>query len=173
MAVKDQVAKEAKRVEEDALYSAKSHFYASERWGNVHFWLGGSAAVIAAVAGVSALATFNCHGIVAGILSMGTAVLTAVLTFINPNERASAHQTAGNEYSVLKNDTRVFRCIQLNGLDEQAATGELKKLNDRRNKLNSESSKIPSWAFNMARKGIEEGQADYKVDGQEDNSENP
>lgn len=171
MTVKEQVANEAARIQEDALYSAKSHFNTSECWEKVRLWLGLGGVVISAVAGASALSTFDCHGTVAGILALSMAALTAVVTFINPSERASTHQEVGNKYNALKNDARIFYNIQLSGLDEQAATDGLKELNERRNKLNMESPKVPQWAFNAARKGIKDGQADYKVDRQENLSE--
>jgi len=164
MTNREKIINEAKRIEEDSLYSAKGHFYAGQCWVNTNLWLGGIAAVLSAIAGASALSQFDYHNIVAGSLSIIVAGLTAIITFINPNERASVHQKAGNRYNALRNDTKIFYDIELSEIDDKKATEDLKKLNDRRNKLNLESYQIPKWAFEKARKGIEEGEAKYKID---------
>lgn len=166
MANKEKILTEAKRIEEDSLYSAKGHFYAGQCWVNVNLWLGGIASVLAAIAGTSALSKFAYHDIVAGGLSIIVAGLTAVITFINPNEKAAVHQKAGNKYNALRNDTRIFCDIEINEMDDKKAIDDLKKLNGRRNKLNIESDQIPKWAFEKARRGIEEGEANYKIDKQ-------
>ncbi len=161
---KEKIINEVKRIEEDSLYSAKGHFYAGQCWVNVNLWLGSVSAVLSAIAGASALSQFDYHNIIAGGLSIIVAGITAVITFINPNERASVHQKTGNKYNALRNDTRIFYDIEINEIDDKEAIDDLKKLNDRRNKLNIESHQIPKWAFEKARKGIEEGESKYKVD---------
>lgn len=164
MTNKEKIINEAKRIEEDSLYSSKGHFYAGQCWINVHLCLGATSAVLSAIAGVSALFQFNYHNIIAGGLSIIVAGLTAFMTFINPNERASVHQKEGNNYNALRNDSRIFYDIEMNEIDDRKAVDDLKILNERRNKLNIESHQIPKWAFKKARKGIEAGEASYKVD---------
>lgn len=164
MVNKEKIINEAKRIEEDSLYSAKGHFYAGQYWININLYLGGLSAVLSAIAGASALSQFDYHNIVAGSLSIIVAGLTAIITFINPNERAIVHQKAGNKYNALRNDTRIFYDIEVNEADDKKTIDDLKELNNRRNKLNIESHQIPKWAFEKARKGIEEGEAKYKVD---------
>lgn len=161
---KEKIADEAKRIEEDSLYSAKGHFCAGQCWVDVNLWLGGMSAVLAAIAGTSALSQFDYHNIVAGSLSIIVAGLAAVITFINPNERASVHQKAGNKYNALRNDARIFYDIEIKEIDDKTAIDDLKEFNDRRNKLNIESHQIPRWAFKKARKGVEDGEANYKID---------
>jgi hypothetical protein len=160
----DSIIVEAKRIEEDSLYSAKSHFYNGNRWMKVNFILGGVSAIFSAIAGASALSQFDNHNIIAGILSIIVVGMTAIITFINPNERSTAHHEAGNKYNALRNDTRIFYEIEINSIDYKKAQNEIKMLNERRNKLNHDSYQIPKWAFKKARKGIEEGEAIYNVD---------
>lgn len=164
MTNKEKIITEAKRIEEDSLYSSKGHLYAGQCWVNVHLCLGATSAVLSAIAGVSALSQFDYHNIIAGSLAIIVAGLTAFMTFINPNERAAVHQKAGNNYNALRNDSRIFYDIEISGIDDKKAVDDLKNLNDRRNKLNIESYLIPKWAFKKARKGIEEGEAAYRVD---------
>lgn len=160
----EKIINEAKRIEEDSLYSAKGHFCTGQRWNRLHLWLGTISVAFSAIAGASALSQFDYHNVIAGVISIIVAGLTAVITFINPNDRASIHRRSGNMYSSLKNDARIFYDIEVNKLDDKKAVEDLKILNNRRSKLNLESQIIPDWAFKKARKGIENGEAKYKID---------
>ena len=153
---------EAKRIEEDSLYSARGHFVVSRWCGYFHFGLGIPATITAALTGVSAV---NENIFLSVVLSILTAILAGLITFLNPKETHAIHLREGNLYKELSNDSRIFaqiRCKDPAPTDELAQ--ELKGLNQRRNTLNNESHGIPYLAFKFARKGIEEGEADYQVD---------
>ncbi len=163
--IKEKIIKEAKRVEEDSLYSAKGHFIAAHFWTNFHLWIGVPTAILAAIAGASALSQFDNHNIIAGILAIIVTALTAVTTFLNPNEKANSHRNAGNKYNSLRNKARIFYEIDSYREDsDQEATKQLKELAKQRDELTHNSPQIPKWAYKKAKKGIEEGEADYKVD---------
>lgn len=156
MVDKEKIINEAKRIEEDSTNSAKSHFYAGQFWTNIHLWLGIIAVVCSAIAGTSAFSKFYYHHVVVGVLSIIVAILTSIITFVNPEKQASIHQKYGNDYNALRNDARIFYDIEANNLEYVQAIDALKKLNCRRNELNTESPQIPKWAFKKSRKGIEE-----------------
>jgi hypothetical protein len=159
--------KEAKRIEEDSLYSAKGHFVTADFWTNFHLWIGVPTVILAAIAGASALSQFDNHNIIAGILAIIVAALTAVTTFLNPNEKANSHRNAGNKYNSLRNKARIFHEVDCCGEDlDQELTIQLKELAKQRDELNQSSPQISRWAFKKARKGIEDGEADYNVDEQ-------
>ena len=91
--------------------------------------------------------------------------LTAVTTFLNPNEKANSYRNAGNKYNSLRNKARIFCEINSYGENsDQEITKQLKELAKQRDELSQNSPQIPRWAYKKARKGIEEGEADYKVD---------
>ncbi|MBM3210667.1 SLATT domain-containing protein [Candidatus Poribacteria bacterium] len=178
---KDNIIKEAKRIEEDSLCSAKAHFYAGQFWTNLHFWIGIPAAIFAAVAGTAALARFDSRNIIAGILSIIAAILTVIMTFINPREKATIHQKAGNDYNSLKNKSRIFGQIEVEEINtigsveiaaqedtktvvNKTLLEELNELSNERDELNKESPQIPKWAYKKAIKGIEAGEATYDAD---------
>lgn len=170
MEVKEKIINEGRRIEEDSLYSSKGHFYAAQFWTDLHLWIGIPATIMAAVAGASALSG---HGIFAGVLALIVAALGAVATFVNPNEKAAIHSRAGNKYSALKNNTRIF-CeieIELETNTEDALLQKLKDLAKQRDLLNDESPQIPNWAFKKARRGIEEGEAHYQIDREDSSTE--
>ena len=158
----EQIQAEASRIEEDALYSAKGHWEAAKPWEHRHLWLGIPTTIFAAAAGVSAFADYP---IISAILSVGVAVGSALITFVNPSERHRRHCDAGNAYKALNNDARVFRTIDCSlQADPGILTTKLKELNQRRNDLNQGSPLIPRHAFETARKGIESGEATHRVD---------
>ncbi len=164
--IKEKIITETKRIEEDVIHSAKGHFNAAADLKRLHLWLGIPATIIASLSGASTLADFSHHLIVTSILSLITAALAALITFMNPNERASAHLKGGNEYNALKNKLRIFREIECEVGEEEEIKNKLLILSDKRDQLNSELPQVPLKAFRKARKGIEEGEATYKVDAQ-------
>ena len=92
-------------------------------------------------------------------------VLTAVTTFLNPKERANTHQTAGNNYDSLLSRVRIFwtvDCWREN--PEELLAGKLKDFAEQRDRLNRDCPQPPKWSYKIAKKSIEEGEADYMVD---------
>jgi len=164
MEAKEKIIKEAKRIEEDSLYSSKGHFYAAQFWTNLHLWIGIPATILAAIAGASALSQFDNHQIIAGVLAILVAALSAVSTFVNPNEKAAIHHSAGNRYNSLKNRARIFSEIDVGIESDESLLAKLRTLSAERDELNEKSPQIPKWAFRRARQGIEDGEAQNKVD---------
>src|SRR6185437_15107211 len=101
---------ELERIEEDCIHSGKAHFNAGDRWTGYHYCLGLPAVVLSAMAGT---AFFKDYATAAGVMSVVVAILTALMTFLKPSERASAHKGCGDQYLALRNDARVFREIKL------------------------------------------------------------
>lgn len=155
------IEKEAARVAEDSLYSAKAHFEAGRRWGKIHLAMGLPIALLAGIAGVSALSGMPRT---AAVVAFVVAGLTGVMTFLNPERRAASHDTAGTQYLSLRNSLRFFKSIDLPRMNDQAAVDGLKELANHRDGLNESSPPIPRWAFQAARKGIESGEGDHAVD---------
>lgn len=165
MSVREKILKEAKRIQEDALYSAKGHLVAASRWSTYHLRIGVPSAILATISGASALTQFDYHSVVAGSLALVTAALVAVSTFLNPNEKANCHSNAGNQYLSLRNSVRFFAEIEYPQINDDAElTKRLRALVKRRDNLNQTSPQIPSWAYEKAKKGIRAGEAQYEVD---------
>lgn len=156
------LCREAERLEEDAIYSSKSHFNAENTWVQRHYWLGVPATVLGAIAGA---ALVKSQPELASLFTLMASLLTGLMTFLKPNERAAMHRAAAGQFLALRNETRFFREIELLDtarLDELPV--RLKALSSARNELNQKSPSIPRSAFVAARKGIEEGEATHKVD---------
>ena len=133
-----------------------------------HYVLGLPTVVVAALA-ATAIGRSN---EVATILAVCAAVLAAVNTFLNPQQRAAAHSSSGNRYNALRNKARRFRELHCTDPDMGGTEldGELSGLASELDKLNAESPWTPSWAYHKAKKGIEGGEAAYVADG---SSEDP
>lgn len=154
--------REAERLEEDATYSSKGHFNAENTWVRRNYWLGIPATVLAAVAGATLIKS---QPELASICTLLASLLTGLMTFLKPNERAAMHRAAAGQFLALRNDTRFFREIELLQMDRlNELTNRLKALSAARNELNQKSPSIPRRAFIAARKGIEEGEAAHIVD---------
>lgn len=161
---KEEIIREAKRIEEALLYSSKGHFAAAHLWASFHLWLGIPIVILSAAAGASAFAAFDHSHVVAGVISIVVAVLSAIITFLNPNERRAGHLTAGNHYDALMNKARIFWSIDCwRDESEQVLTEKLKYFSEQKDRLNESCPQIPDSAYLRARKGIQAGEASYVV----------
>lgn len=147
--LKDKMAREAERIENDTFYSAKGHFEAAQEWKKLHMVLGIPSTILSALAGTSALVQFDNHSILAGILAIVVAVISALITFLNPGEKANSHQNAGTNYTVIRNDSRKFKDLDIyrEELPDQELLAILEDLKKQRNDLNQNSLPIPRSAY--------------------------
>jgi len=153
---------ELQRIEEDCIHSGKAQFNAGVRWGRYHLFLGVPAVILSALAGT---AFFKNQADIAGIMSTIVAILTALSTFLKPSERASSHKGSGDQYLTLRNDARVLRTVKLDAAcDDASAISSLDEIIKRRNELNQASAQPARRDFELARQGIDEGEAAHRVD---------
>ena len=156
------LSNESQRIEEDANFSGKSHLNAASIWIRRHYWLGVPATLAGALAGAAIVKDYQA---LAGALSLAATLLTGLVTFLKPYERASQHKAVGDQFLSLRNDSRVFRTIELLEVKEiEELSLVLKTLSARRNDLNKGSPEFPRKAFEKARKGIEEGESKHQID---------
>ena len=168
--LRDSLATEASRIEEDCIYSARGHFEAAASWRRVHYGIGVPATVLAAVAGGSAVAE---NLSLAAICSLVVAALSALAVFLNPSDRSHQHHAAGTRFNEVRNRARVFREIDLkSGAELSQLIGDVKSLGTTRDELNKASPQIPRSAFERACKGIRAGEAGYRVDATDSSSGN-
>lgn len=156
----EEYRKEALRIEEDSIHSAKGHYNAADRWRYCHLWIGIPNAILAAISGVSA---FEGSTVLAGSLAIAVAAVAAVNTFLNPGERAATHRRCGGEYLSLRNKSRIFMNITTHIYEsDERLNISFEELVTKRDDLNSTSPQIPEWAFKKAKSGIDAGEAAYK-----------
>jgi len=83
--------REAERIEEDATYSSKSHFNAEGIWERRHYWLGVPATALAAITGATLIKSLP---ELASACALSASLLTGLMTFLKPNERAAIPRAA-------------------------------------------------------------------------------
>lgn len=170
---KNEIIKEAKRIEQDLTYSAKGHFAAATFWRNFHLWIGIPIVLLSAISGVTAISVMGPKNLVTAIIALVITGLSSIMTFLNPNERASSHLNAGNNYDALQNKTRIFWAIDCwQHESDEVLTEKLKHLSEQKDKLNQSSPQIPTYAYIAGKKGIEAGESTYAVD-REDKPSDP
>jgi hypothetical protein len=160
----ENIRKECLRIEEDVLHSGKSHFNIAAVWSWVHYLIGIPMTIFAAWAGID---SFRENPRWSGYLSLITATLAALQTFMSPSDKSAKHKSAGTDYFRLKNQTRIFREIELDESDKTEAIKTIRALAQNRDDLNSISPSIPYIAYCLARRGINKGNAIYKADKRE------
>ncbi|MFX0202436.1 MAG: SLATT domain-containing protein [Candidatus Hodarchaeota archaeon] len=159
------IVREAKRIEENCLYTSKSHFAASYVWEKCNLCIGIPTVILAAIAGTLAFTNLPKLSIASGILAIVVAILTGIATFLNPKEKANNHFTSGNNYDSLLSKVRIFWTIDCRRENsEEVLTDQLKYFSEQRDRLNRDCPQPPRWAYKKAKKGIEEGEANYFVD---------
>lgn len=160
--IQEKISIECERIEEDSEQSAKRHFNAADRWASYNNWLGVPSVIIAAIGSAVSFASLPVLG---GILAATTGALTAILTLLKPSERSTAHTASGNQYLRLRNETRIFREIDLpQTKSKDDLTERFKQLTQRRDDLNEGALITNDGDYAKANKGIEDGQTEYKAD---------
>lgn len=79
-----------------------------------------------------------------------------MLASARPDRLAERAQAAGTGYTTLRNDVRRFRGITVPQGDPQDLAGELDALADRAAALDQSADPVPRWAYERARKNIEQ-----------------
>lgn len=165
--VKDEIRKEAERILESATYASETQFEYAKRWRRVDRWIGGAAAVLAAIAGIGGLSqvlTARWAGLVA-VLAAGTGAVAASMGAPQTKEKASGSATA---YRALQQDARIFLNIDLPNLPDDEAKTQLQQLVERLQGLN-QSAEVPSaGAWRRAKRSIERGTQRYEADKRKD-----
>ena len=171
--VRDRVEEEARRLEEECLYTEKTHFVATRGWTILHYLFGLPSVVLAAVAGTLAFERWDATGFWIGWISVAVAILAAVVTFLSPSKKAATHHNKGCDYGALRGKVRRFQnvgCHLESGRDHSALAADLEELANHKAELDKRDPPAPTWAYRMARWGIRSGQAAYDVDRTAENS---
>ena len=109
---RDEIRREAERVEESATYASECQFEFAKHWGFWEQWLGITSAVLAAVAGVTGLSTILSRTW-AGWIALLAAAVGAVAASIGPRHGKAKASAAANAYRALQQDSRIFLHVVL------------------------------------------------------------
>ena len=158
----DRIRQEAKRIQEQSLWAAERHYAAETPWYIWNYLLGIPTTILAAVAGAAAFSKVNNSEFVAGCISILVAILTSLITLLDPHKKASIHHNSAKAYETLYHNSDFFYRIE--SLNEMVDLQELEKklhdLNSKLNELNQSSPAIPGRAYRIAEQNIKAGKGE-------------
>jgi hypothetical protein len=155
-------ADEASRLAEDSLWAEKQHFAMATVCRRLHLCLGIPSAIMAGVAGISALQS---RPTLAAILAICSAVITSLLTFLEPAELGSRHHQAGVSYSALRGKLRRFRLIDLaSSIQFDEARKILDALASEKSGLMKTSPHIGGLSYHFAKRSIQRDEHKNEID---------
>lgn len=151
------LATEGSQVTCDLLYSEKAHFAAAEEQQKVHLFLG----LVAAGAGAAAAATvFADLPVVAGVLALTGAVISALLTFQKPDKRAEHHLAVGRQLGALRVELRHLMRLDLGHVPDQEVRDRLTEITARKAEIDSTAPGTAERHFKRAQQKIDRGDFD-------------
>ena len=152
--VKSKLIDEARKRADVSLMLCLGHLATASMYGSFNFWVGMINTILAATAGASALSQFDSSGKVTGVLSVMVAVLTALLTFLNPSDRSKFHWDAANELEQLS--VQFSRYVDVLSETEESVQALETLLDELLNNYFSATRKypIPGWALAFALKSM-------------------
>jgi hypothetical protein len=158
-----EIADELRRLEEDATYASQSQFESSKFWRLWHWLLGIPAAILAAIAGFTGLASVAGR-VPAAILALVAAVLGGLLTTVEPNKRVRQGQTAGVAYNEVRIGARQARLVDLPAAKLEDARSQLHELTEQKQQVDRVAEPPNTYAFWRARRNVEVGRLQHVVD---------
>ncbi len=159
----DNIVNEAKRIEQDALFSFKGHFNAAACWDKVYLWVGCIIAGTSVIAGSIVFSgTERIWNLIAACMALGSGILAAVSTFLEPQKKANAFRKAGADYKYLRDRARVLYEVKTKSdIPAEKLVTDLEVLQQESHRLSSDAPVIPKWAYLAACASIKSGEADY------------
>ena len=105
------IREELLQMQDDLMYTEKTHFASAEYYRGIHRTLG----IITTVLSTAAAATIvtKLGEALAGVLSLFAAIMAAVLTFMSPEKSAEQHLSAGRQLGALRVKLRQVIALDL------------------------------------------------------------
>src|SRR5690606_4800862 len=103
---------------------------------------------------------------ITALLAGIAAVLTGMRTFLQTEYKASAHGVKGNQYLVIRNESRMFIEVgAYSGQTNEQMVKEVKELRQRYDALNSSDPQVVGRSdYEAARRNIASGESSYEND---------
>ena len=158
-----EIIKEAKRLEEDILYSSKARFTMSNFWYYLHAIFGIVVIGGSILFGALSFANLN-WPIDINILSLIVIVISMLQVFFNPFEQSRINKNLGDEYNKIKQEIRFFYNVEIEDNDFDENISKIKKFAEEKSSIDYKSSPILGCFYNRAKKSIEKEEHKNKVD---------
>jgi len=146
---------ELRQVIDDLLHTEKTHMAAAERLGKVHRRLGLISTALATLGGATILADQS--ELAAGLLTLGAALGSGVLTFMTPDKVAEQHLGAGRQLGALRVRARHILNLDTNRLDVDALRGAVDAIAEDKAKIDATAPGTEAKDYKVARNRIMAG----------------
>lgn len=128
------------------MFLRKAHYAAAVSLSRRNYWLGIPALFLSTIVGTTVFSTLNQNPdpfwrIIVGFLSLITAVLASLQTFLKLSERAEKHRLAGARFAALRKETEQALALPPQTDDELKTW--FSSLRQRWDKLSEDSPTIP------------------------------
>lgn len=160
---REQVAAELRRLEKDILWTEKAHFATATTYARLHLWLGIIATVAAAVAAASVIG--EAAPAVSGSAAVISAIASAVVAFLKPQDTEQKYLTAGRRLGALRVKVRQALNLDLHPTQPEqpeAWRALARTLAEEKATIDADTPGTSNRAFRGARKKIEAGDFDHE-----------
>jgi hypothetical protein len=147
------IRSEAKRIRQGSLSAAERHYAAETPWFYLIYSLGITSTFFAACAGVLTFWDHPSSKYVVGGISVVAAILSALLTFLDPAKRATEYHKTAKAYEALYHKAGFFLRFELLSETTDIATSvaKLESLHSQFTELNLASPVLSNRAYRVAR----------------------
>ena len=159
----EKIITEAKRLEEDVLYSGKARFTMGNFWHYIHTGFGIVVIVGSILFGALSFANLN-WPIPINTLSLIVIIISMLQVFFNPFEQSRINKNIGDEYNRLKQEIRFFYNVEVYDNDFNENKDKIRKFAKEKSSIDYKSSPILGWFYNRAKKSIEKEAHKHKVE---------
>ena len=164
----DHLITECRRIEDDCLYTAETHYIIAAGAGTVSFWVKFIPALAAAASGAALLS--GAPNWVAWF-SVISGVAFALQSILNPDKKREEHSQAGKCYTSLKHEARALYQTFYKGMDHNSFSVMVQILRERYNMIVKLTPQTTIEAFEEGRKRIKAGRHTPDFEEQDSESE--
>lgn len=108
-----QVANMSYGLYKEANLQALAHLYAANYWGGSYLFLGIAITTLSAAVSASIFSESGYFAVVGGFISLLLVIISALSTFLNPDQRTNLHHKAYTHYLGLSGRAKAFYSIDL------------------------------------------------------------
>jgi len=153
--MRERYTNECKIIQQNCVYSAEAHHTIANKNKRLSTWLQLIPAVIAALSGV--LVAGSIIPVWFGWLTVGSAIITAVASVLNPLKEHYDHLNAAKNFTVLKHEARTLGDVFSTRMDDNAFAVAVENLHQRYADLVRFVPPTDNEAFGQARERIKAG----------------
>lgn len=157
-ALREAAGEELRQLIDDMLHTEKTHMAAAERLQGYHLRLG-LAATVFAIASVATIVA-SASQVAAGILALGAAIVSGVLTFMSPERTAEQHLAAGRQLAALRVKARQVLNLDLPSMSSSVLRKAIDEITKKKTAIDEAAPGTKARDYNTARAKITSGTFD-------------